>query len=126
MQDTAEPLPFTTRLAVVEGDRHTAEMLHTFFRLMEFDIALVDPGNEAADTICRLAPEVALIDLDLPDLRALELAAELRLRAPAVALLFQTAQPSAPAPPGATVIAKPRSAAFEELLRVMEAVLEAS
>jgi DNA-binding NtrC family response regulator len=123
MQDTADSPLFTTRLAVVEGDRRTAEMLHTFFRLMELDVALVDPGNEAADTICRLAPAVVLIDLDLPDLRALDLAHELATRAPNINLLFATAHPQALAPPNAIVVAKPKPT-YEEMLRVLEAVLE--
>src|SRR6185369_15585774 len=45
MQHSADSPLFTTRLAVVESDPSTAEMLHTFFRLMEFEITLVDAGS---------------------------------------------------------------------------------
>src|SRR5690349_3330762 len=77
MQHSAATQLFTTRIVVVESDRATAEMLHTFFRLMEFDVTLADPDSAVVATIRRVAPPVVLLDLDLPDLRALELAREI-------------------------------------------------
>jgi DNA-binding response OmpR family regulator len=119
MQHSAGSPLFTTRIAVVESDRPTAEMLHTFFRLMEFEIALVEADDSAIDTIRRAAPVVVLIDLDLPDLRALDLAREI---GSSCAVIFMTSR-GATAPAGARVVPKP-AANFEELLSLLEVVLE--
>src|SRR6185369_16434935 len=100
MQHSADSPLFTTRIAVVASDRSTAEMLHTFFRLMEFEIALVEADSGALDTIRRAAPAVVLIDLDLPDLRALELAREIGTE---FAMIFMTAH-GATAPAGTRVV----------------------
>jgi len=122
MQHSADSPLFTTRIAVVESDRSTAEMLHTFFRLMEFEIALVsvdEADSCALDTIRRAAPAVVLLDLDLPDLRALELAREI---GDDYAVIFMTAR-GAKSPNGAPVVPKP-GPKFEELLSLLEVVLE--
>jgi DNA-binding response OmpR family regulator len=121
MQHSADPPLFTTRIAVVESDRPTAEMLHTFFRLMEFEIALVEPDFDAVDTIRRVAPAVVLLDLDLPDLRALDLAREIGERCEDVAVIFTTA--CGARAPGHLVVPKP-GRKFEELLELLEVVLE--
>lgn len=121
MQHSADPPLFTTRIAVVESDRATAEMLHTFFRLMEFEIALVEPDFDAVDTICRAAPAVVLLDLDLPDLRALDLAREIAERCAGVEVIFTTAR--GVSAPGCMVVPKP-GRKFEELLELLEVVLE--
>ena len=97
-------------------------MLHTFFRLMEFEIALVEPDFDAVDTISRFAPAVVLLDFDLPDLRALELAREIREQCEGVDVIFTTARHT-PAPAGALAVPKP-AGRFEELLSLLEVVLE--
>jgi CheY-like chemotaxis protein len=126
MQHTADSPLFTTRVAVVEGDRPTAEMLHTFFRLMELECTLVNPDSAAIDTIRRLAPTVVLLDFDLPDLRALEMAREIRASCPGIVVIFATAaDPPAPTTAEALVVRKPKQR-FEELLSLLEVVLEFS
>lgn len=111
----------TRRVAIAEGDPAAAEMLHTFFRLMELDASLVDPSDDPLATIRRLAPDVVILDLDCPELHAVELAEELR---GAVAVILETAgEVPATIPEGARVTSKP-TAQFEELLRLMELVLE--
>jgi len=114
---------FTTRrVAVVEGNRRAAEMLHTFFRLMELDCTLVAPDLQAVPTIRRLAPDVAILDLDLPDLRALDIARESRIVRPSLPLIFLTDSTPAMLPFDAPVLPKPHDR-FEELLRLLEMVL---
>ena len=122
MQHSAGSPLFTTRIVVVEGDPSTAEMLHTFFRLMEFEITLAEPDSAAIDTIRRVAPPVVLLDLDLPDLRALDLAREIADSCEGVAVIFTTAC-GATAPNGAVVVRKP-GRSFEEMLGLLEVVLE--
>lgn len=106
------------RIAIVDGDRAAAEMLHTFFRLMDLESSLVDPDAEAAATIRRLRADVAVIDLDLPDLRALEIARELRSAEPSVGIVFCTER--TPVPKGA--VAKARDS-YERALALLERVL---
>jgi DNA-binding response OmpR family regulator len=105
-------------VALVEGDRDAAEMLHTFFLLMELECSLVRPDSNAVPTVRRLAPDVLILDLDLPDLRALEIARELR---PIPTILLTSLEPQL-LPVGPPVMRKPRDR-FEELLRLFEMVL---
>lgn len=92
-------------------------MLHTFFRLMELECSLLDSSPAAVATIRRLDPDVVILDLDLPHLRALEIAREIR-----TPVIFVTDADPALAAVDAPVIRKPRDR-FEELLRLFEMVL---
>jgi DNA-binding response OmpR family regulator len=109
-------------VAVVESDRQAAEMLHMFFRLMELECSLLPPGSSLVPTIRRLAPDVLILDLDLPDLHALEIATQLRSSVPALPLIFLTDDPASAPPLHAPLMRKPRDR-FEELLRLFEIVL---
>ena len=108
----------TRRVALVEGNPDAAEMLHTFFGLMELECSLVRPDTNAVPTLRRLDPDVVILDLDLPDLRALDIARELR----AFPIILLTARDPQLIPIDAPVMAKP-AGAFEELLRLFELVL---
>ncbi|HEX8411151.1 MAG TPA: hypothetical protein VF883_19975 [Thermoanaerobaculia bacterium] len=94
-------------------------MLHMFFRLMELECSLVKPDSDAIATLRRLAPDVLILDLDLPDLRALEIARALR-RIPTI--LLTECDPQL-IPLDAPVMRKP-GPHFEELLRLFELVLQ--
>lgn len=123
MKDSSEPEIFTTRrIAVVEGDAESAEMLHTFFRLMDLEPSVVAADSNTVTTISRLNCDVVLLDADLPDLRAVEIGFSLRRLHPGVVLIFMTAREAAAVPPGELFVTKPRS--YEELLEVMELVLD--
>ena len=108
----------TRRVALVEGDRQAAEMLHMFFSLMELPCSIVHPDSHAVPTLRRLAPDVVLLDLDLPDLRALDIARELRN----FPIILLTSRDPQLVPIDAPVMRKP-GAEFEELLRLFELVL---
>ena len=108
----------TRRVALVEGDRQAAEMLHMFFRLMELECSMVRPDADAVPTLRRLDPHVVILDLDLPDLRALEIAREMRARP----IILLTARDPQLLPIDAPVMRKP-DGVFEELLRLFELVL---
>lgn len=113
VKNSPTPDLFTTlRIAIVEGDRPAAEMLHTFFRVMGLEPTLIDPENAPVATLRRLAPDVVLLDLDLPDLRALEIARE--IDAP---ILYLSAKEEG-------AVRKPLNGSFEEMLRIFEAVLD--
>ena len=104
-------------MAVIDGDREAAEMLHMFFRLMELECSLIPPDSDAAATVRRLDPDVVILDFDLPDLRSMDIAREIR-----TPVIFVTDDD--PALTGVTgpCIRKPRDR-FEELLRLFEMVL---
>ena len=106
------------RIALLVGDRDAAEMLHMFFRLMELECSLVKPDSHAIATLRRLHPDVLILDLDLPDLRALEIARALR----GVPTILLTDQEPQLVPLDAPVMRKP-TGTFEELLRLFELVL---
>jgi DNA-binding response OmpR family regulator len=99
-------------------------MLHTFFRLMELDCSLVAPDPDAVSNIRRLAPDVLIVDLDLPDLRALEIARESRKARAGLPVIFLTDRHDAGVEDlGRTaIVARPRDS-FEDLLRLLEVVL---
>jgi DNA-binding response OmpR family regulator len=108
---------------VVDGDRQAAEMLHTFLRLMELDCSLVSPETDVVATIRRQRPDLLILDLDLPDLRALEIANEVHRVAHTLPIIFLTDQDPASLPVAGPVMRKPRDH-FEELLRLFEMVLK--
>jgi CheY-like chemotaxis protein len=119
MKHSPELEMFTTRrVAVVEGSREAAEMLHMFFRLMELECCLIKPDEQAISNIRRFDPDVLILDLDLPNLRALELARKLR----GLTTLFVSDEECSHAAVDSPVLRKPRST-FEEFLRLFEAVL---
>ena len=99
-----------------------AEMLHMFFRLMELECTLISHGSEAIPTLRRLRPDVLILDLDLPDLRALDIASQIRALLPRLPIIFLTDTPPASTPFAAPVLRKPHGK-FEEMLRLFEAVL---
>jgi PleD family two-component response regulator len=110
---------FTTRrVALVEGDREAAEMLHMFFGLMELECSLVRPDSDVVSILRRLAPDVLILDLDLPDLRALDIARELR----GIPTILLTSHEPELWPFDSPIMRKPRDR-FEELLRLFELVL---
>jgi CheY-like chemotaxis protein len=94
-------------------------MLHTFFCVMELECALVRPDGNVIPTLRRLAPDVLILDLDLPDLRALEIARELR----SIPTILLTSCDPQLLPIDVPVMRKPRDR-FEELLRLFEMVLD--
>ena len=119
IKHSPEPETFKTRrLAVIESDREAAEMLHTFFRLMELECSLVDPTSDVVPTVRRLDPDVVILDLDLPHLRSLEIAREIH-----TPIIFVTDDDPALAGVEGDVIRKPRDR-FEELLKLFEMILE--
>jgi len=115
---------FTTRrVIVVDSDRQAAEMLHTFLRLMELDCSLISPESaDIAAAIRRQRPDILILDLDLPNLRALEIANEVHVHSRTLPIIFLTDNDPIVLPIDGPVLRKPRDR-FEELLRLFEMVL---
>ena len=124
MKNSPEPALYSTRrIVVVEGDPVAAEMLHTFFRVLDLEASLVEPSPTAFATIRRHSPDVVLLDADLPNLPAVDLAAKLRAADPHLTVLF-TSRGATTSPDGTPTVGKPRR--FEDLLDVMDAILRAA
>lgn len=122
MKDSPGTEIFTTRrVAVVEGNTESAEMLHTFFRLMDLEPSVIAPDSNAVTTISRLRSDIVLLDADLPRLRAVEIAVELRRLVPRVVIVYMTGGEAAAVPPGELFVRKPGR--YEDLLAVMELLL---
>lgn len=92
-----------------------------FFRLMELECSLISHRSEPVATICRVAPDVLIVDLDLEDLRGVEIANQVRAAMPDLPIIFLSASAARP-PFEAPVVAKPHGR-FEGMLRLFEAVL---
>ena len=90
-----------------------------FFRLMDLECSLVPPDFGAVATVRRLRPDVVILDLDLPGLRALEIARELR----ELPMILLTDRDPDLLPIHAPAMRNPRDR-FEELLRLFELVLD--
>jgi DNA-binding response OmpR family regulator len=120
MKDIPPP-PWRTNhlVAIVEGERNDAEMLHSFLRLIGIDAAVVKPDSDALDTIRREVPDVVVVDLDLPALRGLELAREIGQSLPSAGIVFSTRRRISS---HERVVRKPY-VSVEELLRLAEIVL---
>lgn len=97
-------------------------MLHTFLRLMELDCSLLRPESDVTATVRRERPDILILDLDLPDLRALEIANGVRITMPSMPIIFLTEHEPELLPVEGPVMRKPRDR-FEELLRLFELVL---
>lgn len=94
-----------------------------FFRLMELECTLISHGSEAVPTLSRLRPDVLILDLDLPDLRALDIAREVQAVLPRLGIIFLTAREGiGEVRFGVPVLRKPRGK-FEDLLAIFEVVL---
>jgi DNA-binding response OmpR family regulator len=111
-------------VVVVDSDRQAAEMLHTFLRLMELDCTLIAPeSDDLIATIRSQRPDILILDLDLPDLRAMDIANEVRRQARALPIIFLTDADAFELPIEGPILRKPHDR-FEELLRLFELVLE--
>jgi DNA-binding response OmpR family regulator len=66
------------RLLLVDDNRDAAEFLAALLRMDGHEVSLAFDMGEAVQQAALFKPAVALIDIDLPDRRGLEMAGELR------------------------------------------------
>lgn len=90
-----------------------------FFHLMELECSLVPPGRDTVSIVRRLQPDVVILDLDLPDLRALDIARELH----GIPTILLTSFEPQLLPVDGPIMAKP-GGRLEEMLRLFELVLD--
>lgn len=83
----------TDRIRVLVADDHplVRQGLRGILRPPRFEVvAVVGTGAEAVAEAVRLQPEVAVLDLQMPDMHGIEATREIRSRAPGVAVLVLT------------------------------------
>ena len=66
------------RIVVVEDDLDVAETFATLLRLDGHDLRVVHNGRGALDAVGEFAPDVAFVDVGLPDIDGYEVATRLR------------------------------------------------
>jgi CheY-like chemotaxis protein len=63
---------------VVDDDRDSAEMIAEFLATLGHETSFALTGEAAVDTALELVPDLALLDITLPDMTGYELALQLR------------------------------------------------
>lgn len=88
MTPTHQPI----RIALVEDDRHFADALRSYFQLGNIvNCAAVFPSaEEALRDVRALAPEVLLVDINLPKMSGVELVARIKVACPATLCVILT------------------------------------
>ncbi|HTU27499.1 MAG TPA: response regulator [Pirellulales bacterium] len=67
-----------SRIVVVEDHREMREMLSELLSVYGFEVHAAASGGEALAVIAREAPDVAVVDIGLPDIDGYELARRIR------------------------------------------------
>lgn len=66
------------KIFIVEDDLDLSEMLSAYFRVQGYDVETASRGEDAVDAISRDAPDVAVLDIRLPDIDGYEVCRRLR------------------------------------------------
>ncbi|VXB46155.1 ATP-binding protein [Massilia sp. 9I] len=77
-EPTAAPTPAPARILVVDDNADAAEMLLMALQLFGCEVRAAHSASAALDMVQEFAPEVALLDIGLPDINGYELARRLR------------------------------------------------
>ncbi len=80
------------KIFIVEDDVDLAEMLTAYFRAQGYDVANAMRGEEAVDAILADVPDVAVLDIRLPDIDGYEVCRRLRRtrRTQSIPVIFLT------------------------------------
>jgi two-component system OmpR family response regulator len=80
------------RVLVVDDEPTIAELLSMALRLEGWDVTVAHTGASAVSQAHRSAPDVAILDIMLPDFDGLEVLRRIRARLPHLPVLFLTAK----------------------------------
>lgn len=80
------------RIQVVEDDPHIARILAAGLRYWGYEVSVAYTGTEALKDVPEVVPDVAIIDVMLPDIDGFELCRRLRARYPRLPILLLTAR----------------------------------
>jgi len=68
----------TSKILIVEDDPDVAEMLTAYFRSQEYDVSTVNWGEDGVRSAHQNPPDLAILDIRLPDIDGYEVAFRLR------------------------------------------------
>jgi two-component system OmpR family response regulator len=80
------------RVLVVDDEPTIAELLSMALRLEGWDVTVAHTGAAAVSQSAKAAPDVAVLDIMLPDFDGLEVLRRIRMRVPHLPVLFLTAK----------------------------------
>ena len=80
------------QILIVEDDPNISEMLDTYFSVQGYDVVTAASGKQAVKACQDSTPDLALLDIQLPDFNGYEIAARLK------------AEPSTQNPPGCRTV----------------------
>lgn len=70
-----------TKILIVEDERHITKFLEFILTREGFEISSAGDGKQALETLGKFNPDCILLDLGLPDMRGIDLLAEIRANA---------------------------------------------
>ncbi len=73
--------PVARRVLIADDNRDAAEMLDILLRISGHDVHLAHSGQEALQLVEHLKPDVAVLDIGMPDLNGYEVAQRIRQEA---------------------------------------------
>jgi DNA-binding response OmpR family regulator len=82
----------SSKILIVEDDPDVAEMLTAYFRSQEYDVSTVNWGEDGVRSAQQNPPDLAILDIRLPDIDGYEVAYRLRndRRTAAIPIIFLT------------------------------------
>lgn len=80
------------RILVVEDDLDISKMLKIYFDSQGYEVFVANRGNDALETVRKKLPDVAILDINLPDIDGYEICRTLRtsVRTSQVPIIFLT------------------------------------
>jgi two-component system, OmpR family, response regulator len=91
-RDAASTRRVIERILVVDDETAITELVSAALRFVGFDVEAVSSGREAILAIDRLAPDLVILDVMLPDLDGFEVLRRLRAAGDLVPVIFLTAR----------------------------------
>ncbi len=88
----ARPDGLPVRVLVVDDEPTIAELLSMALRLEGWQVTIAHTGAAALTQAAKISPDVAVLDVMLPDFDGLEVLRKIRQRIPALPVLFLTAR----------------------------------
>jgi two-component system OmpR family response regulator len=92
MDQATDPQPAGARVLVVDDDPRIAELLLTTFRFAGFRVAEASTGEQALRRAAEFGPEIAVLDVMLPDIDGFEVVRRLRGAGRSFPVLFLSAR----------------------------------
>lgn len=87
-------MPNKPKLLIVDDELLIRDLLYDFFKSRDYDIALAESGQGALAQMEESHFDTIILDLKMPDMDGLELAAKIRATDDDVPIIFMTGYPS--------------------------------